>query len=73
VPPRALAALRSSTADRGSLAIERQADTVGVDEVRTRLTKKVQSRASSDASVADSAIFAKVKRWLERKKLTEPA
>ena len=60
------------SADRGSLAIERQADTLGVEEVRTRLNK-VQSRASSAASVADSAIFAKVKRWLERKKLTEPA
>ena len=60
------------SADRGSLAIERQVDALGVDEVRTRL-KKVRSRASSAASVADSAIFAKVKSWLERKNLTEPA
>jgi len=44
------------SADRGSLAIERQADTLGLDEVRTRL-KKVRSRASSSASVADSPIF----------------
>jgi hypothetical protein len=55
----------------GALAIGRQADTLGVDEVRTRL-EKVQSCASSAASVADSRIFAKVKSWL-RKKLTEPA
>ena len=60
------------SADRGSLAIGRQADTLGVDEARTRL-EKVQSRASSAASVADSPIFAKVKSWLERKKLTEPS
>src|SRR5215203_4805354 len=56
----------------GALAIGRQADTLGIDEVRTRL-EKVQSCASSAASVADSRIFAKVKSWLERKKLTEPA
>jgi hypothetical protein len=56
----------------GALAIGRQADTLGVDEVRTRL-EKVQSCASSAASVADSRIFAKIKSWLERKKLTEPA
>ncbi|HKH28636.1 MAG TPA: hypothetical protein VKA61_09910, partial [Sphingomicrobium sp.] len=56
----------------GALAIGRQADTPGVDEARTRL-EKVQSRASSAASVADSPIFAKIKSWLERKKLTEPA
>jgi hypothetical protein len=55
----------------GALAIGRRADTLGVDEVRTRL-EKVQSRASSAASVADSPIFAKVKSWLERKKQTEP-
>ena len=55
----------------GALAIGRQADTLGVDEARTRL-EKVQSRASSAASVADSPIFAKVKSWLERKKLAEP-
>ena len=55
----------------GALAIGRQADTLGVDEARTRL-EKVQSRASSAASVADSPIFAKVKSWLERKKQTEP-
>jgi hypothetical protein len=56
----------------GALAIGRQADTLGVDEARTRLAK-VQSGACSAASVADSRIFAKVKSWLERKKLTEPA
>ena len=55
----------------GALATGRQADTLGVDEARTRL-EKVQSRASSAASVADSPIFAKVKSWLERKKLAEP-
>jgi hypothetical protein len=56
----------------GALATGRQADTLGVDEARTRL-EKVQSRASSVASVADSPIFAKVKSWLERKKPAEPA
>ncbi len=55
----------------GALAIGRQADTLGVDEARTRL-EKVQSRASSAASVADSPIFAKVKSWLGRKKQIEP-
>jgi hypothetical protein len=55
----------------GALAIGRQADTLGVEEARTRL-ETVQSRASSAASVSDSPIFAKVKSWLERKKLTEP-
>ena len=56
----------------GALAIGRQADTLGVDEARTRF-EQVQSRASSAASVADSPIFAKVKSWLERKKQTELA
>jgi hypothetical protein len=55
----------------GALAIGRQSDTLGVDEVRTQL-EKVQSHASSAASVADSPIFARVKSWLERKKQTEP-
>jgi hypothetical protein len=55
----------------GALAIGRQANTLGVDEARVRL-EKVQSRASSSASVADSPIFAKVKSWLERKKQIEP-
>jgi len=55
----------------GALAIGWQADTLGFDEARTRL-EKVQSRASSAASVADSPIFAKVKSWLERKKQIEP-
>ena len=55
----------------GALAIGRQADTLGVDEARTRL-EKVRSRASSAASVSDSPIFAKVKSWLERKQQAEP-
>ena len=55
----------------GALAIGWQADTLGVDEARTRL-EKVQSRAASAASVSDSPIFAKVKSWLERKKQIEP-
>jgi hypothetical protein len=37
----------------GALAIGRQADTLGVDEVTTRF-EQVQSRASSATSVADS-------------------
>ncbi len=56
----------------GALAIGWQADTRGFDEARTRL-EKVQSGACSAASVADSPIFAKVKSWLGRKKLTESA
>jgi hypothetical protein len=55
----------------GALAIGRHADTLAIDEARTRL-ENVQSRASSAASVSDSPIFAKVKSWLERKKQTEP-
>jgi len=55
----------------GALAIGWQADTLGVNEAKTRL-ETVQSRASGSASVADSPIFAKVKSWLERKKQTEP-
>ena len=56
----------------GALAIGRQADALGADEVRTRL-ETVQSRASSATSVADTPVFAKVKSWFERKKQTEPA
>ena len=56
----------------GALAIGWQADTLGVNEAKTRL-ETVQSRASGSASVADSPIFAKVKSWLGRKKLTESA
>ena len=55
----------------GALAIGWQADTLGVNEAKTRL-ETVQSRASSSASVADSPIFAKVKSWLERTKQIEP-
>ena len=55
----------------GAMAIGWQANTLGFDEARTRL-EKVQSRASSAASVADSPIFAKIKSWLERKKQIEP-
>src|SRR3954452_23839405 len=47
----------------GALAIGWQANTLGFDEARTRL-EKVQSRASSAASVTDSPIFAKIKSWL---------
>src|SRR3954468_111291 len=47
-----------------ALSIGRQADTLGVDEARTRC-EQVQSRASSAASVSDSPIFAKFKSWLE--------
>jgi hypothetical protein len=54
-----------------ALAIGRQADAVGVSEVRTRL-EKVQSRASSATSVADTPVFANVKTWFERKKQAEP-
>ena len=55
-----------------ALATGRQADALGVEEVRTRL-EKVQSRASRSTSLADSPIFAKVKSWFEPKKETEDA
>jgi hypothetical protein len=55
-----------------ALAIGRQADALGADEVRTRL-ETVQSRASNATSLADTPVFAKVKSWFERKKQTEPA
>jgi hypothetical protein len=55
-----------------ALAIGRQADTLALDDARTRL-EKVQSRASSATSEADTPVFAKVKSWFERKKHTELA
>jgi hypothetical protein len=53
-----------------ALAIGRQADALGVDEVRTRLGE-VQSRASRTKSVPDAPVFALIKSWFERKKETQ--
>ena len=54
-----------------ALAIGRQADAMPAADVRSRMDK-VQSRAFSATSVADTPLFAKVKSWFERKKQTEP-
>jgi hypothetical protein len=53
-----------------ALAIGRQADPLGLAEVRTRL-EKVQSRALRTKSLPDAPVFALVKSWFERKKETE--
>jgi hypothetical protein len=50
-----------------ALAIGRQADALGVDEVRTWLGE-VQSRASRTKSVPEAPVFALIKSWFERKK-----
>jgi hypothetical protein len=57
---------------QAALAVGRQADTLGVDDVKNRL-EKVQSNAFTATSVADIPVFAKVTSWFERKKQTELA
>ena len=54
----------------GALAIGRQADAVAPDAVKTRMDL-VQGRATSSTSVADSAVFSKIKSWLLAMKQTE--
>ena len=54
----------------GALAIGRQADAVAPDAVKTRMDL-VQGRATSSTSVADSAVFSKIKSWLLATKQTE--
>ena len=49
-----------------ALAVGRQADPLGPDEASSRM-KEVQARATGPTSVADSPIFAKIKKWLEPK------
>ena len=56
----------------GALAIGRQADTLGLDEVRTRM-EVVQGRATTATSVAQKPLLSKVKSWLGVAKQTEPA
>jgi len=53
-----------------ALAIGRQAETLAPDAVKTRMDL-VQGRAASPTSVADSAIFSKIKSWLLATKQTE--
>ena len=47
-----------------ALAIGRQADPLGPDEASSRM-KEVQARATGPTSVADSPVFAKIKKWFE--------
>ena len=56
----------------GALAIGRQADTLGPDEVRTRM-EVVQGRATTATSVAQKPLLSKVKSWFGVEKQTEPA
>jgi hypothetical protein len=53
------------------LAIGRQADELGLIEVKTRL-EAVQAQATTSTSVADSPLFAKLKSWLAGSKQAEP-
>jgi hypothetical protein len=55
-----------------ALAIGRQADPLGSDEVASRL-EKVQSGASRATSMPDIPVFATVKGWFTAKKQTEAA
>ncbi len=54
----------------GALAIGRQADPLGPEEVRTRM-EAVKTKARTPASVANKPFFSKVKSWLTME--TEPA
>jgi hypothetical protein len=54
----------------GALAIGRAADAVASDAVQTRMNL-VQGRATSPTSVADSAVFSKIKSWLLATKQSE--
>jgi hypothetical protein len=55
-----------------ALAIGRQADPIGPEEVRSR-TEEVQVRAARPTSIADSPVFTKIKSWFEAKKQSELA
>ncbi len=54
----------------GALAIGRQAEGLALEAVKTRMDL-VQGRATSPTSVADSAVFSKIKSWLLATKQTE--
>jgi hypothetical protein len=56
----------------GALAIGRPAEALTPDAVRTRMDL-VQSRATLPTSVADSALFSKIKSWLLATKQAESA
>jgi hypothetical protein len=49
-----------------ALAVGRQADPLGPDEASSRM-KEAQARATGPTSVADSPVFAKIKKWFEPK------
>ncbi len=55
----------------GALAIGRQADPLGPEEVATRMDA-VKAKAITPTSVSDKPFFSKVKSWLSMKK-SEPA
>jgi len=55
----------------GALAIGRQADPLGTDEVNTRF-EAVQGQATRATSIPDSHLFFEAKSWLESKKVSEP-
>ncbi len=55
----------------GALAIGRQADPLGPDEVQTRMDA-VKARASTPASASDKPFFSKAKSWLIMKE-ADPA
>ena len=56
----------------GALEIGRQAEAPAPDAVKTRMDL-VQGRATSPTSVADSAVFSKIKSWLLATKQSEEA
>jgi hypothetical protein len=56
----------------GALAIGRQADSLGLDTVKTRMGA-VQGRATTATSVADTPLFSKLKSWFGAAKQNEPA
>jgi hypothetical protein len=54
----------------GALSIGRQAEALAPEAVKTRMDL-VQGRATSPTSVADSAVFSKIKNWLLATKQSE--
>ncbi len=52
----------------GALAIGRQADPLGPEEVQTRM-EAVKAKATTPASVSDKPFFSKVKSWLTMKEI----
>ena len=56
----------------GALAIGRQADALGLDEVKTRM-EAVQGRAMTATSGADTPLFSKLRSWFAVSKQKESA